>query len=167
MKCGHKLPLSLLAVVVAGCAEQPPKFEPVDYERLTSIHVVAEGRFQTTRFRSTRLAGAGLNQQGYFHVLHTAALNDGKTQKKLVFGETVGAEKISGGRRSQESEGNATPLASLVTTSNRDGASAPDAARRAWQRFCNAGEGMTEDDWIIVGNQPVPEEFLGRCLPPK
>lgn len=40
----------------------------------------------------------------------------------------------------------------------------------AWQRYCNAGEGMTAKDWEIViadGVFNVPPSLADKCIPPK
>ena len=45
--------------------------------------------------------------------------------------------------------------------------SARDKLARAWRRYCNAGEGMTNEDYELVIDGEIPEFLRAECRPPK
>ena len=45
--------------------------------------------------------------------------------------------------------------------------SAPDKLARAWRRYCDAGEGMSNEDYELVIDGAIPEGLRVGCRPPK
>jgi hypothetical protein len=162
------LALAMAVASLVGCAEKPPKpMEPVDYHKKTSVHAVEEGRYQTTSSSSRDVAGASINQAAYVHVLHTEPPNGGKTPK--VISNTVAPDEVPANQVATV-PAHGEPPADAETKAKKTAPVASveeDAIRRAWRRFCNAGGGMTDEDWQIVANKPIPDDFKAKCLPPK
>lgn len=161
--------ISLLALAAVGCASDPPPKPPEpDQERLTSIHVIRDSGYQTTDQRPQGIAGAGINQGGYVHVLHDEPSNAGVDIAEPVASTQPADLGDQGGLEEDRQEKVSDDDPGHKASNDMKRAEKPvDKVRRAWERYCNAGEGMTDEDWEITNTTKMPEDLRKRCLPPK
>ena len=116
--------------------------------------------------------GAAWREAGIFHVLsrHRAAWDAGDAGEEAAISATSAAAGVSvSSADTGGSDGGAqlevpspAPLQPLPPV-----LSARDKLARAWKRWCDTGEGMTDEDYELVIDGEIPEALRTGCRPPK
>lgn len=139
-------------------------------------------RINTLRRRDNQLGGAAVRQEGYVHVLAVEGCCEGKPpiqsdRNDKYLNQNIGgynldyADLISvlgewDSSRCVGSEHNRKIAAGISDSSLKIINSDIDLGR--WERYCNQGKHMNENDWVFVkkNNYKVPEEFEPYCIRP-
>lgn len=139
-------------------------------------------RINTLRRRDNQLGGAAVRQEGYVHVLAVEGCCEGKPpiqsdRNDKYLNQNIGgynldyADLISVLRewdssKCAGSEHNRKIAAGISDSSLKIINSDIDLGR--WERYCNKGKHMNENDWNFVkkNNYHVPEKFEPYCIRP-
>ncbi|WP_024608543.1 hypothetical protein [Pseudoalteromonas sp. TAB23] len=166
-------PLIILGVVLmAGCASSPEP-EPVKNEALVETKQARVTRELTLSWDNIGRGGAAIRQPGYIHVLGDGNLHSSETKANLPKANTETPYTLSNAIAAvSDIDKNAQEKNNETVTSRHSsvnkGYSLYELSR--WERFCNAGIGMDEDDWRFVtengGAQNIPQILSDSCSLP-
>lgn len=161
----HLLAVTALASLV-GCTSAVQQIEtPPEASKTNRVN-----RDLTLAWETSDLGGAAYRQAGYVHVLHEDALwapgsnasgsgsasGTNQTMPKEAAAPSV-AESLAVFKSIQDSDDKQTNKSYSFYELSR------------WERFCEAGKGMDEKDWLFVreeGLDNIPSDALAKCVPP-
>lgn len=142
-------------------------------------------RINTLRLRENQLGGAAVRQGAYVHVLAQEGCCEGKTplqsdRQNKYLNQNIGgynldyADLISvlGEWDTSRCLGNQHNKKLAEGIKNKDNQSITivnsDINLGRWERYCNKGKHMNENDWHFVqeNNYQIPEEFETYCSRP-
>lgn len=172
----------LAGLLLAGCAATSETLETeVEHEITTETNEdLGEYRYGVERVDHGR-SGAAYLQPDHEHVLHYAKTvleegdySDWPTEDEVAEDEVRSGEAVDRDEKPASAEdedyGSAEDSPAWVER-DIDNGEATDPLRRAWERYCDAGHSMTEEDWSLIeqagGVDSIPEDLLADCQPPK
>lgn len=141
-------------------------------------------RVNTLRHRENQLGGAAVRQEAYVHVLAVDGCCEGRPPLQSdwkhkysnmtiggynldyadllsILGEWDTSRCIGNNHNRKLAEGIKTDDNSITILNS-------DINLGRWERYCNQGKHMNENDWVFVkkNNYKVPEEFEPYCIRP-